>query len=72
MVDFTGYVGNLVTAASMIMYYIFLFHQSAVAFSELNKAKLHGKKKTDDKNAASLTAIKYGSDNANIIAANRL
>lgn len=61
----------LVTAASLIMYYIFLFHQSAVAFSELNKAK-RDKKKTDDKNAPSLVDIKYGSDNLNILAANRL
>ena len=61
----------LVTAASLIMYYIFLFHQSAVAFSELSKA-MQDKKKTDDKNASSLVAIKYGSDNLNILAANRL
>lgn len=65
----------LVMAASMIMYYIFLFHQSAVAFSEFNKAKMQGKQKMDDNNgsnASSLVAIKYGSGNANVLAANRL
>lgn len=67
---------NLVTTASMILYYIFLFHQSAVAFSEFNKSKkLEGNKKSDDNNesnAPSLGAIKYGSDNSNVRAANRL
>jgi hypothetical protein len=70
------YVENVVTAASMILYYIFLFNQSAVAFSEFNKSKmLQENKKSDDNtdhNAPSLGAIKYGSDNANVLAANRL
>lgn len=61
---------NTVTTATIIMYYIFLFHQGGVGLSELNRAKSRGKMKVDDFHA--LNSIKFGSDNIDIIAANRL
>ena len=59
-----------VTAASLLLYYIFLFYQSMTAFVEFNKArKAYREKKTEVKPA--LAGIKYGSDNLNMLAANR-
>lgn len=55
----------------MCMYYIFLFYQSRVAFEEFSQEKrLYDNKRIDEK--PSLSKIKYGLDNANVRAANRL
>ncbi len=53
------------------MYYIFLFNQSYTAFVEFGMArKAYRDKKTEDK--PDMASIKYGSDNINMLAANRL
>jgi hypothetical protein len=59
-----------VTVASMLLYYIFLFYQSATAFMELRKAENnYGKKKTDEK--PNMLKIKYGPNNYNVHVMNR-
>ena len=59
-----------VTAASMCLYYIFLFLQSYTTFVELELAQTaHREKKMDVK--PDIKKIKYGIDNLNILAANR-
>mmetsp|Transcript_4828 Transcript_4828/g.9899 ORF Transcript_4828/g.9899 Transcript_4828/m.9899 type:complete len:186 (+) Transcript_4828:290-847(+) len=59
-----------VVAASMCMYYVFLFYQSYTTFDELQKArKTFRDKKT--KEAPDIKQIKYGVENVNVVAANR-
>ena len=68
--DADWHIGT-VTSAALIMYYIFLYNQSAVAFDEFDKAKrAYRDKKIEDK--PTLSEIKYGSDNTEILVANRL
>lgn len=60
-----------VTAATMAIYYIFLFSQSATGFIEYKKAlQAYREKKIDEK--PSIHKIKNDMDNANIRAATRL
>ena len=59
-----------VSAAAIVLYYIFLFHQSAVALMEFNRARqAYREKKIEEK--PSFRNTKYGSENVNILAANR-
>ncbi|KAL7540839.1 hypothetical protein ACHAXR_011012 [Thalassiosira sp. AJA248-18] len=59
-----------VTAAAVLLYYIFLFNQSYVVFAEFFKAKkAYREKKIEEK--PSIQGFKYGSGNINILAANR-
>lgn len=59
-----------VTAATIVAYYIFLFQQSAVVFIEFQKARqAYYEKKIEEK--PSFAEMKYGSENLNILAANR-
>ncbi|KAL3805878.1 hypothetical protein HJC23_007839 [Cyclotella cryptica] len=61
-----------VAVASMLLYYIFLFYQSATAFMEFSKAqRSYGEKKSDGQEKPNLSKIKYGSDNYNVHVMNR-
>lgn len=61
-----------VAVSSMLLYYIFLMCQSAVSFHEFFKAKNeYYNKKKDGVEKPSIVKIKYGSENANVLAANR-
>lgn len=61
-----------VAVSSLLLYYVFLFYQSATAFLEFSKAKdAYRNKKSDEKGKPDLGKIKYGSDNYYVHVANR-
>ena len=61
-----------VAVASMLLYYIFLFYQSATAFIEFSKAQRNYRdKKSERQEKPNLGKIKYGADNYKIHIANR-
>eukprot|EP01082_Thalassiosira_pseudonana_P014791 g13351.t1 g13351 contig8:465505-467258(+) len=60
-----------VTVSSILLYYVFLYNQSATVFVEFAKAKKEHRDKKKEGEAPSLAKIKYGLDNFTVIAANR-
>jgi hypothetical protein len=60
-----------VTVSSILLYYVFLYNQSATVFVEFAKAKREHRDKKKEGEAPSLAKIKYGLDNFTVIAANR-
>ena len=61
---------HIVTAAAIVLYYIFLFYQSYIFFVEFQKARrAYFDKKIEKK--PSVTRMKYGTENISILSASR-